>query len=343
MMPKKTTIYFLLTVLLVIFAQTRELSAQLPDYQKLAAQNPNNSSGMSLIIDHLERSGTNEPLEELVRWEKTGFPEFHDKNGNWHINIYEFRSSFVASLYYFINEYDAFGKGARYLRLIDEIKASDFTYQLVQSAHRFLSARELETEFYRLVKSEDAEERARAFVLGRTAAEGDKDIAFIYFKSLRTDPDFRVRINALAQIAMVRSRYQRDVALAGRDRLLNDPEKQVRAFGAVLVIQGADVQNRWTEEDTSMLLTDMLNSKDADTRKALAKTVAKLTTVNKELRINEDKWNEGPQEKFVDLIVVRENEFKRKLDGNELLEAWKEWWTPLIEKYMVKGGFQACG
>lgn len=344
----KTIAHFLLAISSIILAGNYQSKAQLPDYRQLAEslrKGPSDTAGVPLIIDHLERSGTTEPLEELVRWAQTGFPEFHDANNVWRINAGGFHGNFENALYYYVANYEASEKGARYLRLIEELrKYGQFTHPLTQSAHRFLSAEELEKEFYRLIELKDPEERARGFVLGRAAAERNKDVAFIYLKSLRTDMDMRVRYSALGTIGTLRPDYSRDIALAGLDRLLYDPEKQIREFGGVIVQQSANNQKALTERDALRLLTEMVRSKDPEVRRVLAMAAGIVTAANGELRINEYKWNEDvPHERFIRLVTAREGELKRKLDDDELVELWKQWWTPLIEVYTLKISYLACG
>lgn len=334
---------FALTVSVIFLAGRSELKAQLPDYQKLAAQ-AGGVAGMALIIDHLERSGTDQPLEELIRWAKTGFPEYYNEHRHWSGSFLEFHSNFEKAIFYFMTEYDGSDKGAKYLRIIEDLKKyGHFTYQLTQNAYRFLTDEELETEFYRLVKLKDPEERARGFVMGRVLAEKNERIAAVYFKAAKEEASLHPRNSAIVIIAMTHSTYPREIALAGLDRLLNDPEKPIRDLGGVLVRQSADFRTVWTEQDISMLLAEMRKSRDPGVRKILAMTVGKLTTENKSLYVNEEKWKDDPQERFIALVNTSENELNRKIEGEELVDAWKTWWTPLIEKYMVKHEVIACG
>jgi hypothetical protein len=323
-----------------------ELKAQLPDYEKLSAylnNLPNDKATIHLIIDHLERAGTDQPLEELVRWAQAGFPEFHDKNGSWHINSDGFHSNFQNSLYFYIHQYPVTDKGARYLRLIEELRQyGQFTYPLTQFAYKVLTLEELESEFYRLVKSKDPDERSRGFILGWFVADKNQDVASAYFRAIKEEPVLQPRINALGTIAMVHRVYPREIALAGLDRLLNDPEKPVRDLGGVLVRQGADFGTVWVETDLSTLLSEMLKSKDIETRRTLAMAVAKLTTKDIALYVDEKKWADDPQEKFIALVNAS-GDGTGESRGEELVDAWKAWWIPLIPKYMVKKEAIACG
>jgi hypothetical protein len=343
-MTGKVLAFSLLTVSIIFLTAQPELKAQLPDYQKLEAQAGAGSTGMALIIGHLERSGTDQPLEELIRWARTGFPEYYDEHRYWRGDFSGFHSNFEQAIFYFMNEYDGPDKGAKYLRVVEDLKKyGHFTHQLTQNAYRFLTDEELETEFYRLVKLRDPEERSRGFVMGRVLAEKNERIAAVYFKAAKEDRGLHPRYSAIVIIAMTHSTYPREIALAGLDRLLNDPEKLVRDFGGVLVRQSADFRSTWTEQDISMLLAEMLKSRDPVARKTLAMTVGKLTTENKSLYIDEEKWKDDPQEKFIALVNTSENELKKGIEGEDLVDAWKAWWTPLIEKYMVKHEVIACG
>lgn len=338
MMFRKRAAYFFFVVTFIVFSGDYQLKAQLPDYGKLAEYLKNlpiDRSTAPLITDHLERSGTDQPLEELVRWAGTGFPEFHDKNNIWHINVEGFHSNFEHALYYYITEYNSDERGSRYLRLIEELrKYAHFTYPLSESAYRFLSEDELRREFYRLLGLKDGDERRMAFILGLQLAEKDRAIAAIYFRSAREDPHLQTRADALGTIATLHSVYPRELALAGLERLLNDPEEHMKKFAGVIVRQSADFRSVWTEKDLSMLLTEMLRSKDAGTRQILAMTVAKMTTDDKTFYIDEKKWADHPEEKFIALINSRSAGSKPQ--DEEIVELWRSWWTPLIPEYMFK-------
>ena len=326
----------LIITTMALFAGQSQIRAQNPDYQKLVAyleSKPVDRAGIALIVDHLQKLGGTQPLDELVRWAQTGFPEFRDEHGIWRINAGGFLSNFTDSLYYFMDEYPVADKGSRYLRLIEELRVNgQFTDPLTQSAYRFLTAEELEAEFYRLVKAKDPEERSRGFVIGLTLASKTSEIASVYLKAIKGDPATHPRLSALVIIAMVRSKYPREITLAGLDRLLKDPEKQIRDFGGVIVRQSADFLSIWNEKDISLLLTEMMKSPDIETRRTLAMTVAKLTTEDKRLYIQDEMWNDNPQEKFVGRMKAEGT----SLEGDDLVIAWKEWWTPLISKYMIK-------
>lgn len=345
MIFRKRAAYFFFVVSLAFFAGNYELNAQLPDYGKLAEYLKNlpiDKSTAPLVTGHLERSGTDQPLDELVRWARTGFPEFHDKNNSWHINVAGFHSNFEHALYYYISEYKSDERGSRYLRLIEELrKYGRFTYSLTQSAYRFVSEEELRREFYRLLGLKDPDERRMAFILGLRLAQKDREIAAIYFRSAREDSHLQTRSDALVTIATLHSIYPRELALAGLERLLNDPEEHMKKFAGVIVRQSADFRSVWTEKDISMLLTEMLRSKDAGARQILAMTVAKMTTEDGSLYIDERKWADHPEEKFIALVNSRSSGSKPQ--DEEIVEIWKSWWTPLIEQYMVKKVPIACG
>jgi hypothetical protein len=339
----KRTFFPVAALSFVLLGSAGAIKAQVRDYQKLA-DHEMSSPTMSLIIEHLERSGTDQPLDELVRWAQTGFPEFQNKERTWQIDVSGFHSNFESALYFFLAEYPEPERGSRYLRLIEELKPyGQFTYMLTQSAYRFLTPAELETEFYRLARSKDPKDRSRGFVMGRVLADKDPDIASLYFKAVWQEPAVQPRFDALGIIAMSRGSYPRQIALAGLDRLLNDPEEEIRDLGGVLVRQSADFRPVWTETDLAMLLTEMLKSRDGETRRTIAMTVAKLTTPDKALYVDEDKWTDPPQDKFLALVNSREIETKSKLQGEELVETWKQWWAPLIPRYMVKSEAVACG
>lgn len=344
-MYKNILVSFFTVLAYLLLVGPGELKAQLPEYQRLSAylnNGPNDKTTLRLIIAHLERARTDQPLEELVRWAQTGFPEFHDKSGSWHIDALSFHSNFENSLHFYINEYAVPDKGPRYLRLIEELRQyGQFTYPLTRVAYKFLTQHELEAEFYRLVKSEDPEERARGFTLGWFIADKDKDVASVYFRAVKEDPVLQPRYSALAVIAMVRRVYPREIALVGLDRLLNDPEKPVRDLGGVLVRQGADFGSVWIDTDLSTLLSEMLKSKNLETRRTLAMAVAKLTTKGIGLYVDEKKWADDPQEKFIALVNTPDA-VTSETRGEQLVLAWKAWWMPLIPKYMVKREAIAC-
>lgn len=319
-----------------------QVKAHNTDYQKLVAyleSKPNDRTSIALIVDHLEKFGGTQPLNELIRWAQAGFPEFHNEHGHWRINVLGFHANFENSLYYFIEEYPSTEKGTRYLRLIEELRTyGQFTHPLTQSAYRFLTSEELEAEFYRLVKSKDPDERSRGFVIGLMLANKSPEIASVYLRGVRDERVLRPRYSALAMIATVRGKYPREVAIAGLDRLLNDSDKQVRDLGGVIVRQGADYFSTWSEKDLSLLLLEMLKSRDIETRRTLAMTVAKLTTNDKALYVHEEKWTDHPQEIFLAHVKT----LHRSLEGEDLVLAWKEWWTPQISKYMVEVRAVVC-
>ena len=344
-MYKNILASFFTVVAYLLLVGPCELRAQLPEYERLSAylnKGPNDKTTIRLIIGHLERSGTDQPLEELVRWAQAGFPEFRDKSGTWRIDVLGFHSNFENSLHFYINEFAVPDKGARYLRLIEELRQyGQFTYPLTQLAYEFLTQDELEAEFFRLVKSKDPEERSRGFTLGWFIAGKNKDVASVYFRAVKEDTALQPRYTALGIIAMVRQVYPREIVLAGLDRLLNDPEKPIRDLGGVLVRQGADFGSVWIDTDLPMLLAEMLKSKNRETRRTLAMTLAKLTTKGIALYVDDEKWADDPQEKFIALLNTADMEATENR-GEQLVNAWKAWWIPLIPKYMVKREGIAC-
>lgn len=341
-MSKKFYITLTTFFALIFSASQFQVKAQNPDYQKLVSyleSKPTDRAGINLIVDHLQKFGGTQPLDELVKWAQAGFPEFHDEHGSWHINAGGFHSNFADSLYYYIGELPSEEKGRRYLRLIEELRSyAQFTYPLTQSAYKFLTPEELESEFYRLNKAKDPEERSRAFVIGLTLANNSSEIASVYLKAIKEEPAMQPRANALGFMAMARNKYPREIAFAGLDRLLNDPEKQIRDLGGVLVRQSADA-SILTEKDIQLLLTEMIKSSDIQTHRTLAMTVAKLTTDDNALYPQEEKWTDNPQENFITIVKNSAS----PIESNDLVNAWKDWWTPLIPKYMVKHEGIACG
>lgn len=342
-MLKNLLVTFVFFTSMTFFAGQGLVKAQEADYGKLTSyleSKPNDRASIVLIIDHLKKTGGTRPLDELVNWAQKGFPEFHDEHGSWHIDVLGFHSNFEQSLYYFIEECPAAEKGRRYLQLVEELRSyAHFTYPLTQSAYRFLTSEELEAEFYRLVKAKDPEERSRGFVLGYTLANKSSEIASVYLKAVKDEPAMDPRFSALGLIAMTRSKYPREITFAGLDRLLNDPETQIRDFGGVIVRQSADFFSIWTEKDIPLLLAEMMKSPDIQTRRTLAMTVAKLTTDDKNLYVQDEKWEDNPQERFLALVKTSGS----SIEGGDLVNVWKEWWTPLIPKYMIKREGIACG
>ena len=64
-------------------------------------------------------------------------------------------------------------------------------------------------------------------------------------------------------------------------------------------------------------------------------TVAKLTTKDTSLYVDEKKWIDDPQEKFI--ALVNSPEARISESGSEhIVDAWKAWWMPLIPKYTFK-------
>lgn len=331
----------LYTLAIVVVANSTVL-AQGVDRQKLVAYlegKPNDRKSVALIANHLEMFGSTQPLDALVIWAQKGFPEFHNEYGHWNIDAGGFHANFTQSLYYFIEQYPDSERGDRYLRLIEELRVyGQFTYPLTQSAYKYLTREKLEAEFSRLVAAKDPEERSRGFVMGSTLADKSPEIAAVYLKAAKDEPILQPRYSAIVTIAMARGKYPREITLAGLDRLLNDPDRQVRDFGGVLVKQGADFLTIWSDKDIPLLLSEMLKSRDKETRRILAMTVARLTTDDKTLYVAEDKWKDHPQEKFIERVGTDHY----TLEDDELLNAWKEWWTPIIAKYMIKRTAVVC-
>jgi hypothetical protein len=87
----------------------------------------------------------------------------------------------------------------------------------------------LEREVIELLRYTDPKDRARGVLMGCTIAEKDGAMFERYVRMLKDDDDVQVRVNILYSLSRVR---RKEVGLVGLESLLNDPDENVRDWGA---------------------------------------------------------------------------------------------------------------
>ncbi len=334
-------------IFLCFFVLSSNTNAQLSDYKELhkyVYKQTNAPDAIKIIIKHLKQTATNDPLEELIRWANEGFPELHDENNVWRTSSHTLFSSVVSSINYYYIHSPPPNKAISYLETIEKLKHNSYiTYRLTQTAFRILNEQELEQEFYRLIYSENSDERVRGLNLARVLADKKDAIFDIYIQTLKTDKNAQVRNTAMHVLGTIRGNYPRKIARVALEQLLVDQNPHVKQISAVIVKQGADFERGWTKQDSAFLLSHLLKTKDTSIQRSIGITVAKLTIEDKSLRIVEKKISENHFGKFIKQVELRESKLKRNLEDDELLTIWKNWWTPLISKYTVKLMVPKCG
>jgi hypothetical protein len=282
-----------------------------------------------VIKHHLSESGTMDPVTELVRWARAGFPELHDENGVWQTESLSLKLAVVHSIHYYFKTSPPEDKSERYLEIAKELRSDDYiSYHLAVTAHLAVDAAALEQEVLELFRYKDPKERARGVLLGSTIAEKARPMFERYVQMLKDDDDARVRVNILFSISSWR---RKEVAYVGLRSLISDPDDNVRDWGGRCLRVAAE-SNLLTSEDLPSILAPMLETENLSVKVSLGRAAARIST-DRSLGIEEDKINGDLLAGFIGRAKSRESKDGAPLDAEALADVWLSWWRPLIPVY----------
>ena len=126
--------------------------AQLSDYRAMAEfmmKETHAPDATKIIVEHLERTSTVDPLEEIIRWSNDGFRDLRDEKGSWRSGASGMEHILASSIRYLFSIDPDPNKGNKYLNAIERLKEKNpsVVYYLTQTAFRVLNDQELEKEF----------------------------------------------------------------------------------------------------------------------------------------------------------------------------------------------------
>ena len=329
------TILSLASLLLILFSSFSYACAQqvskFHDLEKYLLKEMVGQEAVRVITDHLKRSGTDAPLDNLIAWAKAGFPDLQDENGYWKTESISFRLGIVRSLYFYLSTSPPADKSTRYLAVIDELQRDDYiTYHLVDMAYRVVEEAVLEEKALKLLKEKNPTLREQGVRMGSTLAERKPFWFERYQQMLRNDDDAHVRTTILYSI--LRWPKRRDVAFMAFERLLNDTDANVRNLGA-RGIEIAAERDVLTADDLAPILLPMLKTNDTFVRVSIGRAAAQMATTDDILFVRSEKITDELLAGFINAIKARESTSGSPLSEADLTKAWFEWWTPLIPQY----------
>ena len=167
--------------------------------------------------------------------------------------------------------------------------------------------------------------------MGSVLAERQRPLFERYIHMVKSDDNAHVRVTILYSIASWR---RREVSYIGLERLVNDPDPDVRDWGARVLRSGAEMRVL-TDEDLPAILAPMLETREPFVRISLGRAAARLTT-DRSFGIKEDGITDELLAGFIRRARSRESKVDQSLTEEELAKLWLDWWTPLIPKYAVR-------
>jgi len=268
-------------------------------------------------------------LSELVAWAKAGFSDLVDEHGYWKTDGISLKLGVVRSIHYYFSALPPENRSERYLITLKELERDDYiSYFLTGMAHSIVDEQVLETEVLRLLQHADPKLREQGVLMGSTLAEKNSSLFERYIRMLRSDENARVRLIILSSIAGWR---RKDAAFVALERLVNDPDMDVRERGATALQIAAD-RRILSYEDLATILAPMLNTNNPFIRVSIARAAARLTT-DRSLWIEANKITDDLLGSFMRQVRLSERTHGVPLDQELLTKLWVDWWTPLIPKY----------
>jgi len=324
-----------LTTLLTILACTAfHVAAQLQRPTLDALENHLNKEmvgpeAVKVIKHHLSESAKSDPLSDLVAWAKAGFPDLHDENGYWKTESLSLKLGVLRAIHYYFSALPPENRSERYLITLKELERDDYiSYGLTRMAHLIVDEEVLEHEVLRLLQHTDPRLREQGVVMGIALAEKKASLFERYLHILRSDDNARVRLIVLSSIAGWR---RKDIAFIALERLVNDPDMNVRDKGATALRIAAD-RRILSYEDLATILAPMLNTNDPFIRVSIGHTAARLTT-DRSLWIEANKITDDLLSGFMRQVRLSEQTHGVPPGQEVLTKLWVDWWTPLIPKY----------
>ena len=325
----KRTAPLMMLALTAFCIEARPQQTAFDGLEKYLNQQMVGSDAVQIIKRHLVESGTSNPLDELVAWAKTGLPDLHNEHGIWRSDGLSVRLGVSNSIRYYFSTSPPENKSERYLEILNELRSDhELSWQLTQMAYLFVNESVLENEVLRLVMQADPKLRAWGVLMGGALAEKNRPLFERYLQMLKSDDDAHVRVIILYSIIRVRTK---EVAYVGLERLVNDPDADVRDWGARVLRNGTELRIL-TEEDLPAILAVMLKKNEAFVRISIGRAAARLTT-DRSFGIEEDKITDELLAGFIKRTKLSESKAGASLTEKELAKLWLDWWTPLIPKY----------
>jgi len=195
-------------------------------------------------------------------------------------------------------------------------------------AHSIVDEQVLEREVLRLLQHADPQLRSQGVLMGSSLAEKKSSLFERYVHMLRSDENARVRLNILSSISGWR---RKDVAFIALERLVNDPDMDVREKSATALRIAAD-HRILSYEDLAAILAPMLNTNDPFIRVSIGRAAARLTT-DRSLWIEANKITDDLLAGFMRQVRLSERTHGVPLGQELLTKLWVDWWTPLIPEY----------
>ena len=280
---------------------------------------------VKVIIGHLNESRTNAPLDNLVTWAKGGFADLHDEHGIWKTDALSVKLGIIHSVHYYLTTSPPTDKSTRYLAILDELRRDDYiSYHLAQMAFLVVDESVLESKVLQFLQEEDPKLRELGVLMGSPLAKEKRSLFERYQEMVENDDVAQVRTTILYSIIGWR---RKDVAYVAFERLLKDPDANVRDWGARGLWSAADYRVL-TAADLATLLPEMLKTNDSFVRISIGRTAARLTT-GRSLAVRTDMITD-------ELLFSYINRVRKIGSEANLAEEWLEWWTPLIPTYTLR-------
>jgi len=124
---------------------------------------------------------------------------------------------------------------------------------------------------------------------------------------------------------------RKDVAFLAFDRLLNDPDSDVRKLAGRGLGTAAE-RRVLTVDDLATILPAMLRTNDSSVRLSIGYAAARLTT-DRSLFIRSDIFTDQLLYNFIQMVREKGTRMHSALSDVELAKEWLAWWTPLIPEY----------
>ena len=284
---------------------------------------------VKVIKDHLIASAPSEPLAELIAWAKAGFPDLVDEHGYWKTDGLGLKLGVVRAIHFYFSALPPQDRSERYLITLKELERDDYiSYGLTGMAHSIVDEQVLEREVLRLLQHTDPKLRSQGALMGSTLAEKKSSLFERYVRMLRGDDNPRVRLNVLSSVAGWR---RKDVAFIALERLVNDPDVDVRDLSARGLHTAAD-RRILSYEDLATILAPMLKTNNPIVRVSIAYAAARITT-DRSLWVEGNKITDDLLGSFISQVRLSERTVGVPLSQDLLAKLWMDWWTPLTPKY----------
>jgi hypothetical protein len=319
----------MILALMAFYIEAKPQEPAFDGLEKYLNQRMTGPEAVKVIKQHLIESGTSNPLVELVAWAKEGFPDLHDEHGYWKTEGYSLKLGVVTAIHYYFSNSPPEDKSERYLEILNELRRDDYmSHHLAGMAYLVVDETALEKAVLELIQLKDPKERSRGLLMGSALAERQRPLFERYIQMVKSDDDAHVRVTILYSIASWR---RREVSYVGLERLANDPDPDVRDWGARVLRSGAEMR-LLTDEDLPAILAPMLKTREPFVRISLGRVATRLTT-DRSFGIKEDEITDELLGGFIRRARSRESKVDQSLTEEELAKLWLDWWTPLIRKY----------